>query len=338
MFAYPDQCKHANKWVMRRVLTVEERLRNVPYPDPSVSLVEQPVEVIYKLPPYVYTTEDATNVKIGVWDESTGSWNTDFISGDLSFNKTTREVRFSTVKFAPMAMLQSRCTDYPYQNWWLRCIDQEKALLDIWTKRTHLIFEIGPLYLKLVENDAPELCHLVNVEHHPGYLMQELSKCGIHLMPRDEDAKLAGVQSKDRAAEERAIIDVASSVRAFHFRRSKWNQGTTEATGVPEENIVLRIRENLEFDREFLEDFEPDWRQVFWWGNKCAFYDGCKENGQTCTPALSEGQLTHAMFAQAIAPPMCTEEAHAIVQDYTYIEFIDTVKKTLRLTRLLSFS
>jgi len=40
---------------------------------------------------------------------------------------------------------------------------------------------------------------------HPGYLLMELSKCGIHLLPRNEDAKLAGIQEKERDAEERAI-------------------------------------------------------------------------------------------------------------------------------------
>jgi hypothetical protein len=54
-------------------------------------------------------------------------------------------------------------------------------------------------------------------------LLEELSKCGIHLMPRDEDAKLAGIELKDRVAEERAILDIACAVRAFHFRKAKWN-------------------------------------------------------------------------------------------------------------------
>ena len=124
MYAYPDPCKLFNKWTMRSVLPTEEILRNVPFPDPSVSLVETPVEVIYKLPDYFSATEDATNVKVGVWDDKIQNWNTDFISGETPFNRETREVRFNTVKFAPMAVLQSRCTDYPYQNWWLRSVDR----------------------------------------------------------------------------------------------------------------------------------------------------------------------------------------------------------------------
>jgi len=51
-------------------------------------------------------------------------------------------------------------------------------------------------------------------------------------MPRNEDAKLAGIELKDQAAEERAILDVSNGVRAFHFRKSKWNQGVAAEEGI----------------------------------------------------------------------------------------------------------
>ena len=110
-------------------------------------------------------------MKIAVWDEKEDCWNHALIAGDLQFKKSTRQVKFTSMKFAPIAMLQSRCTDYPYKNWWLRCVKEEVALLDLWTKRLKLVFEIGPLYLKLIRNDAPELQHLVDKEYSPGYLL-----------------------------------------------------------------------------------------------------------------------------------------------------------------------
>lgn len=70
-----------------------------------------------------------------------------------------------------MAFLQSRCTDYPYKRWKLRCIENQVAILDIETRRgLELTFEIGPEYLMLlVENKEeseperfPELKHLKN--------------------------------------------------------------------------------------------------------------------------------------------------------------------------------
>jgi hypothetical protein len=40
-------------------------------------------------------------------------------------------------------------------------------------------------------------------------LLKALSKCGIHLLPEDEDAKRGGIHLKDKAAEERAILDIS---------------------------------------------------------------------------------------------------------------------------------
>lgn len=283
---------------------------------------------------------------MAVWNVETEKWDINMIGGDCEFKPGPRQIAFTTTHFQPIAMLQSRCTDYPYKHWKLRCIENEKAILDLQTRRDlKLIFEIGPLYLRLINSEKsgadlkhPELAHLEGKEFHPGYLLAELSKCGIHLMPRDQDAKLAGIELKNKACEERAIIDVATSIRAFHFRRAEQNQGSTEKLGIPDDQIVLKIRENLEFDEEFLEDYEPDWRYVSWWHNKCSFVQGCGDTDETCKLVIAEGQETHALLTQAIAPPICSDEAYLKSQDVSPIEFIDTVKKTLRLLRLLSFS
>ena len=109
-------------------------------------------------------------------------------------------------------------------------------------------------YVMLIEKTDSELRDLVNKKMSPGNLLLELSKCGIHLMPVDEDVKHGGIHLKLRHSEENAIIDVSTSLRSFAFRSSKWNKH------IDPNNIVIKIRENLEYDREFYEDHEPDWR------------------------------------------------------------------------------
>lgn len=229
-------------------------------------------------------------MKIGVWDSAKSEWSTDYIAfGKEESKKDNRQILFTTTKFAPMAMLQSRCMDYPYQNWKLRCTAEDLAVLDLYTKRIMLRFEISPLTIKLVDCDIPELKHLNGVSHHPGYLLLELQKCGINLMPRDEDAKLAGIELKDRGAEERAIIDISNAVRAFHFRKAQWNQGVSAEEGIGPNQVLIRLRENLEFDLDYLEDYEPDWRYVSWWQNKCAFQAGVKDDDKKCNAKLAQG-------------------------------------------------
>ena len=100
----------------------------------------------------------------------------------------------------------------------------------------------------------------------------------------------------------------------------------------------MRIRENLEFDAEFEEDFEPDWNYVMWWNNKVSFVENCRQDQDACNAQIAAGHVTNAILSQACEPPFCSEEASAISKDLTNIEFTDTMKKTLRLMRLFSFS
>lgn len=151
---------------MRSVYSLDERLKKINFPDTALAVHETvSVDVIFVLPETVYTSDDTSAVKIAVWDKTNKYWSSDAITGEeVEFKKSTREIKFKTSCFAPMALLQSRCTDYPYTNWWLRCVAPDIAILTIWTKRIQLNFEIGPLYLKLMTKDlnAPELKHLTD--------------------------------------------------------------------------------------------------------------------------------------------------------------------------------
>ena len=214
--------------------------------------------------------------------------------------------------------------------------------MDIETRRGLLLtFEIGPEYLMFVVEEEegaeggerfPQLKHIKNKKLSPGYLLLELSKCGIHLLPRNEDAAQADIKVKDFHAEERAINDVACAVRAFAFRSCKWN------TTVDPENITIKIRENLEFDREFFEDHEPDWRYLMFWPNKVSFTRLRDTDVETPDCRIAVGQETHCLLTQCLEGGSSTAEALERTQQYSYVDFIDTVRKTLRLTRLLSFS
>ena len=115
--SYARSLKTFLEWVMRNVLPTEDRLKNIPYPDPSVNTIDNPVEVIFKIPEKIYVGEDATSFKIGVWDSEKQEWSTEYIgqiAKEHEGKKDPRQVHFTTTKFAPIAFLQSRCMDYPY--------------------------------------------------------------------------------------------------------------------------------------------------------------------------------------------------------------------------------
>ena len=76
-------------------------------------------------------------------------------------------------------------------------------------RNIELNIEINPLNVRIVECDFPELAHVTNKEFSVGMLLLELSKCGIHMLPEDDDAPRGEIHLKDKAAEERAIMDIA---------------------------------------------------------------------------------------------------------------------------------
>lgn len=83
-------------------------------------------------------------------------------------------------------------------------------MLTIKTRRQiELFIEINSLSVRLIECSFKELSHIVNKEFSAGMLLKELSKCGIHLLPEDDDAARGEIHLKDKAAEERAINDIA---------------------------------------------------------------------------------------------------------------------------------
>jgi cancer susceptibility candidate protein 1 len=143
---------------------------------------------------------------------------------EVKFDKVRRIVEYRTTKLAPMAYVVDRCIDYPYKSWYLRCVGENKALLDLVTKRTTFVFEIVPGQVRLIERTDPELAHITNKPFAPGKILQLLQQSGINLLPCAEDAQLCQMQVKKPAAEERALYDIASSVNGFAFRSSVWNK------------------------------------------------------------------------------------------------------------------
>lgn len=161
-------------------------------------------------------------------------------------------------------------------------------------------------------------------------LLKELSKCGIHMLPEDEDAARGQIHLKDKAAEERAILDIAQTLKVFAFQSVKWSQTASE------ENIVSRLRENPDNDRVFLEDDESDWKSVMWWNNKVS-YINCKNCDETFNATIADGQATHSILPLAIAGVQ-SDDAVEQCSYFHDIDFVDNIQRLLRMMRLLSFT
>lgn len=128
---------------------------------------------------------------------------------------------------------------------------------------------------------------------HAGILLLELQKCGINMIPEDADSERGGIHLKDKGAEERAILDIAQTLKVFAFQSVKQSQDASP------ENIVVRLRENPDNDRVFLEDDESDWKTVMWWNNKVSYIKS-KNSDEKFNSQIEDGQVTHAMLSLAV--------------------------------------
>jgi hypothetical protein len=187
------------------------------------------LQVIIHLPNYVFLPEDLP-LKAGLWDSNTKTWTTDNIEGEVKLGKEGRSLEFKTAKLAPLAFVVDRCIDFPYKGWYIRCTELDKALLDLVTKRERFVFEITPGEVKLIERNEASLAHIVNKPFAPGMLLYELFKCGINLIPTDEDEELTDYKCKEKDVEERAVFEIATSVNGFAFRSSVWNKSLSPGT------------------------------------------------------------------------------------------------------------
>jgi len=332
LFNFPRMPKKVKKWLMRPLSSDEELLAPKPYP-PSEGQndTSKPLHMVYVLPPYIYSPPD-TPKKICWWDENQSAWTNRDVEIE-SIDQERKIVKFLIKKLAPMALLISRTTEYPYVSWYIRCINSDKSAvaLDIEGKRMAFKFIVTPGRMEFVDKRGlPELAHLRGKQLPPGVLLLELSKCGIHLLPEFRDYADAGLTPKQKEAEERANVDIAMTITTCAFRSCKWNKA------VGADMVCARLRENLEFDEFFAEDEEIDWRSLGWHANKVSFVN-IKESAAAPDSRIPEGHATHVILELALRGHI-TAQAEDSLQQPKQLHLLETVKRVLRLFHLLSFS
>lgn len=65
---------------MRNVYSVQDRLKNIPYPDPTTQIQTDPIQITYTLPEYFFTTnDDVGSFNVGVWNDKEEQWEVDMI-------------------------------------------------------------------------------------------------------------------------------------------------------------------------------------------------------------------------------------------------------------------
>lgn len=119
IFPMPEMPKKHRNWIIRNVQDLEDILTKKPFPDPNTNMANiEPITITFTIPDYIWIDEGREDVEVGWWEENNG-WQLEDLD-EVKINKTTREVSFKSMRLAPFAYLQPRCTDYPFISWKLR--------------------------------------------------------------------------------------------------------------------------------------------------------------------------------------------------------------------------
>lgn len=163
-------------------------------------------------------------------------------------------------------------------------------------------------------------------------LLYQLSKCGINLLPVQNDALVAKLVPKNQKAEELAISNITQAVRSFFIKSSRFSYQ------LPEDKILCRIRENLEFDEEFHEDQEKDWKSVCWYPNKVCVLK-CRDSQSTCNDQMLDNTVAHGSLDLLLRKhDLTNQQALDRMKQTQFVVLQDTIAKFLRLTHILTFT
>ncbi|CAD8074725.1 unnamed protein product [Paramecium primaurelia] len=317
--------KKVNNWTLRSNYELKEQVKRLNFE------LNATFKVSYQLPSYIWipNKENQKVWRVAFFDRNSEQWITDGVE-DAKLDKGVNIVA-SVPKLGPIGLLQERCLDYPYKSFKLRCVGNEKAILDIQGLRDLFKFEIGPGYIQLLKKD-PEFSHFANKKLSVGALFYELYRSGVNFMPVQEDCQAANIVQKDEAAEELALTDLSEAVRGFFIESSRWNNSDTG------QQIIAKIKENPEFDEEFAENQEKDWKTIKWWNNKCAIIQA-RDSHSKCNQQLLPDTESHCNLEVLLKMhSLTTQDIISKMKDLHYVIFIETIQQVLRITKLLSFT
>ncbi|EFJ06415.1 hypothetical protein SELMODRAFT_430700 [Selaginella moellendorffii] len=220
----PPLSKTVKEWTFERVTPLTAATIPVEYPFVGVPLgpgnVIPPIIVAYTLPEFVIHFDPVP--KVGCWFAEEQCWKFENIT-DVVYEPETRKLTFHTIIIRPHAMLQNRVRQFPHTKWSINPISESEAFLTLHAASLMLKFEVGDGWCKLVEPHFPECKHLYDQKLAPRVLLKRLSKCGIHLLPDEDDFRHVKTTVKDPEVEMYACRDLAMAAPAAAFASSKWN-------------------------------------------------------------------------------------------------------------------
>jgi hypothetical protein len=361
LLAIPPFSRRVKLWTIRQIPPPGQELTRLPYPNTehttTAAGVSQPVKVEYKVPSHVLIQKK--NPTVSWWDTAAEKWSQDGIDKEISWDPEGRKISFWSNRLASFSITQERHLDLPYTYWSLRPCGTRQVELHVQAARFELHFIISEDGLRLKGPELPELQSIMYTEstedgdpdgkataaggkeqrwRSPATLLMELKESGLNLLPEDGDAEfIPDITPKDKETQARAYSDLSEIAAFYDIASSKHNRS------LDPQRALVRIRENLLFeDHDPLDpDCDTDYQSIMFFPDKSCFVRSLEQKSP-CQESTVEGHFTHASLylcfdrhptLGAAAP----ETLQRLEVTCTNVRFVEAVRQTMALMRLLSF-
>lgn len=360
LLAIPPFSKRVKGWTIRQIPPPGQELMRLPYPNTehttATAIAVQPCKIEYKVPSHVLLRQK--NPTVSWWDTTVEKWSTEGIT-PISWDSENRKISFESARLAAFSITQPRHLDLPYEHWSLRPSAPNQVDLTIKAARYELSFVISEEGLRLKGPELSELQGIMYTEpteggdpdgkasaaggkepriRSPATLLCELRECGLNLLPEDGDADcLENYTPKHPETQARAYSDLSEIAAFYDIASSKHNRGL-----VPERALV-RIRENLLYEEHdpLDPDCDSDYQAIMFFPDKACFVQSLEQKSP-CREDMIANHFTHSsMFLCYEKHPTLGAGIPEILQRLevtcTNVRFIEAVRQTMALMRLLSF-
>ncbi|KAI8907378.1 hypothetical protein EDD86DRAFT_248231 [Gorgonomyces haynaldii] len=268
-----------------------------------------PTTVSFHLPPHSNVHEESAQVMW--WDQKETKWRKDGIT-DYELNMETGQVKFRTIHFAPVALVQSQYCEFPFSNWLLEPVDRDVAHMTITGKHSEIKIQIEAGQCRIVQPMNSFIKRVAGDAFSPSLLLKRLSHIGYNFCgPKS--------MSGHYKAEEQAIQAISQFAHSLRMRRSPSNKLISSA------KLAFQIKDN--------DDPEREWCSLLVDVN----YKH-KQETITCAMLLQDNNITEdTKFKFRSTAYHVLSSMPQKYQDPSPL-FVQTVAQVLQSTRVLSFS
>lgn len=353
LLTLPPQPKQVKGWIMTQVTSSE--LQRVPYPPVDATKLSQtlsgtitmgqtldpkalanaaaatealgapPVGVKFKLPDNVLYSEEPQLV---YWSEKGSHWRLDGFT-DITYNEDEKNISFKTINFGPLACIQDKHINMPFQSWELRPLGSNHTKLTVVSAILEVEIEIKDalccFHLTAESDPKPGLDSIMNKWMTPPNLIKAMRSAGVNLFPERDSHKYVSITEKDENVEAAVYEQMSLTASNFAYSWSKWN---CEAS---QEKIVILGAEKL--DGNALTDEE--WSMLLMRNERC-FKLKMKEFDEEFSEVYADGIQFHADLYHMVIE--LSSDAGRERMGQTDFKFVNAVNQILSASKVITYS